>query len=124
MEHVRMQWQHTLPASDELPRGLVVVEVHRGQSRLELLRGWTDDLRASGGAWLLPCDAGGTGVFAGLGTLLEQLLPVVERDAPELLPSHAIELTAVLPALRSMLAPAEALTDTSVGDEAVRSYAV
>jgi tetratricopeptide (TPR) repeat protein len=125
MEHGRMQWQHTLPASDELPRGLVVVEADRGQSRLELLRGWTEGLRASGGgAWLLPCDVGGTGVFAGLGTLLEQLLPVVERDAPELLLRHAIELTAVLPALRSTLAPAEALTDTSVGDEAVRSYAV
>jgi tetratricopeptide (TPR) repeat protein len=119
-----MQWQHTLPAPIDLPRGVVAVEANAGRSRAAVLRSWTHALAADGGAWLLPCDARQTGVFAGMDALVRQLLPWLEREAPDLLRRHAIELSAVIPSLRVPLAPAEGLTDTSVGDEAVRSYAV
>jgi tetratricopeptide (TPR) repeat protein len=120
-----MQWERELPRPAAWTGGVVVLEAARGQSRRRLLQGWVDAAAAEGATgWLLPCDLHESGLWAGVTTVAESLVPLAERHAPELLEEHAIELAAVVPELRPRLEPPETLTDTATGSEAVRNYAV
>lgn len=115
-----MQAEHSLPFS---PRDrVIVVEGRRGEARRAVLERWV--AAAGVPALRLPCNLSGGGLWAGVESLFETLLPTLQQVAPDALKRHAIELGAVLPALAEQARPAETLTDTAVGAEAVRNYAV
>jgi len=103
-----------------------VLEARSGQSRRRLLHAWTQKANEVGTAgWLLPCDIAEAGLWAGVNSLVEAMMPLLERHAPELLEEHALELSAVIPdaaGARDIIP--ETLTDTAVGVEAVRNYAL
>ncbi|HEU4456038.1 MAG TPA: tetratricopeptide repeat protein [Longimicrobium sp.] len=120
-----MRWERDLPDPSATAAGVLVVEAARGRSRRRAMEEWAAGAEGAGAAaWVLPCDIGQGGLWAGTATLLEALLPAVERHAPELLDEHALSLAAVLPALGSHLEVRETLTESSVGVEAVRNYAL
>lgn len=117
--------QSSRPDPSAFPRGIVVLEAQRGQSRRRVLEEWVDRARGGGAAaWLLPCDVRETGLWAGVNTLVREVLPVLEEGAPGRVDRYAIEINTVLPALRSRFALPETLTDSAEGAEAVRNYAV
>lgn len=110
------------PAS---PPHVTVLEAASGAARREWLARWVREARDGGAAgWLLDCDAGREGMWAGVNGWLRELLPEVEKRAPELFVRHDTELTAVLPELRLRVRPRHiTLTEASERDEAVRHYA-
>ncbi|HSU12672.1 tetratricopeptide repeat protein [Longimicrobium sp.] len=122
-----MQPSGSLPLPPFAPGAQVVVlEGAGGAARRERLDAWVRAVVARDGwsAWLLPCDVDRGGLWAGLGTWTEALLPALEADAPELVRRHDNELTQIVPDLRRRLCPRYVtLTDTSTRDEAVRNYA-
>jgi tetratricopeptide (TPR) repeat protein len=104
---------------------ILVLEAPVGQSRRHVLQQWADRAAGQGAAsWLLPCDISQAGLWAGVNSLVEQLLPAVERHASELLDAHALELAAVLPETHGQMKEKETLTASAAGEEAVRNYAM
>lgn len=136
--HLRVGWfSRTEPSPnpemhrDDLPdppsaySGLIILEAPAGQSRRRVLQAWAEKAEAQGAAaWLLPCDVSEAGLWAGVNSLVEKLLPAVERHAPELLDAHTLELSAVLPETHGRLEAQETLTASAAGEEAVRNYAM
>lgn len=115
---------HDLPDPSTLNGGILVLEGRSGQSRQRLLQAWAEKVRAQGAAaWVLPCDVSQAGLWAGVNTLLEQLLPLVEQHAPDLLETHALELSNAVPERHALLESRETLTASAEGPEAVRNYA-
>jgi tetratricopeptide (TPR) repeat protein len=104
---------------------VTVLEASSGAARRAWLERWANEARDAGAAaWLLDCDAGREGMWAGVNGWLRQLLPELEARAPDLFARHDTELTAVLPDLRMRVRPRHiTLTDASEHDEAVRLYA-
>lgn len=120
-----MYREHDLPAPPAAYSGVIVLEAPSGQSRQRVLKAWAEKTEAQGAAtWLLPCDVSQGGLWAGVNFLMEQLLPQVERHAPELLDVHALELSAVLPEAQGLPEVKKTLTAAAVGGEAVRNYAL
>lgn len=122
-----MQWQEALPSYPlDTGAGVIVLEGVAGGSRRRHLQEWLDAARSDGvRTWLLPCDSGVEGIWSGLSNWLEDLLPEIERTAPELVTRYDQELTTVLPALRVRVKNSrESLTDRSSSHESVRNYAV
>ncbi len=106
---------------------LLVLEAPRGAQRRALLGDWARALRAEGAtrAWVLPCDVGQEGLWAGLHAWLGDLLPELRAQAPELVEHHEREIVTVLPeARRSLHTRKLSLTDVAAPTEAVRNYAV
>lgn len=119
-----MHSKHAFPAAQPFPSTVMVVEAPCGQNRRRLLQEWTDAAAAGGAcAWLLPCDEGESGLWAGAATLIEALVPLARQHAPELLDEHANVLSAALPEL-SQSDRSSTLTDVATGVEAVRNYAL
>lgn len=104
---------------------VVVLEAASGPARRAALAALLDAERSTArAAWLLPCDTEREGLWGGLNHWLNELLPALEAQAPDLVRRHDTELTAVLPELRVRLRPRHiTLTDTSQDDESVRNYA-
>lgn len=120
-----MHREHDFPDPHANSGGIFVLEAASGQSRRSLLEAWAQEAEAQGAAaWILPCDVSQAGLWAGANSLLEQLLPIIEQHAPQLLDAHALELSAVLPETRGRVEVRETLTETAVGAEAVRNYAL
>jgi tetratricopeptide (TPR) repeat protein len=120
-----MQLQRELPDPAATAGEIIVLEAPRGQGRRRLLQTYVDRAGgASAGARLLRCEVSGTGLWAGANELMESLLPEIELHAPDLVEEHARELAAVLPAHGARFRAAETLTDSAVGVEAVRNYAM
>jgi tetratricopeptide (TPR) repeat protein len=104
---------------------VVILEAARGTVRRKLLERWTREAKCRGAAaaWTVRCDAGATGLWAGLNEWMEALVPALEQRAPELVVRHDAELVAVLPALRGRITPRHVpLTDVATRDEVVRNY--
>jgi tetratricopeptide (TPR) repeat protein len=120
-----MHWQSREPQAWPQRPGIVVLEGEPGEARDAVIARWLSQQRDSGGpTWRLECrphEEGG--MWAGLNTLIEDLIPALRERAPELLSRHAHELCLVLPALKSQLASRQTLTDTAVNDEKTRNYA-
>jgi tetratricopeptide (TPR) repeat protein len=118
-----MRQEHNLPDPAAVRGGILVLEAPSGQSRRRLLEAWVNEAKTQGAAaWLLPCDTSQGGLWAGVNTLVEQLLPSVEQHAPQLLQAHALELSATVPEIRGRV-EVKTLTAAAVGGEAVRNYA-
>jgi tetratricopeptide (TPR) repeat protein len=115
----------TVPPPAATAPHVTVLEAPSGAARHEWLERWVREARDGGAtAWLLDCDAGREGMWAGVNGWLRELLPALEARAPELFARHDAELAAVLPDLRLRVRPRHiTLTDASEGDEAVRHYA-
>ncbi|HEX2076105.1 MAG TPA: tetratricopeptide repeat protein [Longimicrobium sp.] len=107
------------------PPHVTVLEAPAGRARREWLQARVQAARARDtAAWLLACDAGRGGMWAGVDGWLREILPELEARAPDLFVRHDTELTAVLPDLRLRVRPRHIpLTETSERDEAVRHYA-
>jgi len=102
----------------------VVVEGPRGNARHALLKEAVEGARSAGAsAWLLPCAVSEAGLWAGASNLLEELIPLARQYAPDLLETHHVALSPVVPVLTGGR-EAESLTDTATGVEAVRNYAL
>jgi tetratricopeptide (TPR) repeat protein len=120
-----MHREHDLPDPPAAFSGILVLEAPSGQSRRRVLQAWADKAQAQGAAaWLLPCDVSQAGLWAGVNSLLEKLLPAIERRAPGLLEAHALELSSVLPETHRRMESRETLTSAAMGEEAVRNYAM
>ncbi|MBV9774745.1 MAG: hypothetical protein JO040_12385, partial [Gemmatimonadetes bacterium] len=106
---------------------MIVLEAGRGSARRVELESWLARERDAGvsSTWLLPCDAGEHGVWAGPNAWIESILPDLEARAPELFTRHDSELVAVLPSLRRRVQPRYVpLTEAVVPEESVRNYAM
>lgn len=120
-----MAWQERIPGNHALPAGqVIVVEAPPGAARTAWLADW---LGAAGSdatrTWLLSCDRTHAGPWAGLITLLTDLLPELEAHAPDLLTRHDYELAMILPAIRRRLSIRNpTLTDNAAGAERVRNW--
>ena len=117
-----------IPVTASLPQleigKVTILEAESGQARQNYLRRSLEQVKATGAEiWLLSCDRDEEGPWAGLIDLLTQLLPQVQRQAPELLTQHDHELTRILPALRrSLPVRYPSLTDIAPQQEQIRNY--
>ncbi|HET6231355.1 MAG TPA: tetratricopeptide repeat protein [Longimicrobiaceae bacterium] len=113
------------PYSPALRGQVIVLSAPHSPARSERMAAWVDAARATGAAaWLVSCDTGRAGLWAGLNTWLEAVLREIERDAPDLLARHDAELVAVLPALaRRVTRRHVPLTESAPLEEATRNYA-
>jgi tetratricopeptide (TPR) repeat protein len=103
---------------------VVVVRGFAGVERAAYLTHLVEEAAQQGQpAWLVACD-GRRGVWSGLNTWLEALLPELREHAPDLLQRHDQELTTILPSLRRTLPNSRlSLTDLASRHERVRNYA-
>ncbi|MDB4948826.1 MAG: Tetratricopeptide 2 repeat protein, partial [Gemmatimonadetes bacterium] len=122
-----------MPTQDRLPThfrelagAVVVLEAAAGAARRAALDAWADAARADGAeAWVVSCGVSRSGIWGGLNTWLEDLLPRLRAGAPDLVTRHDRELTAALPRLKREIAVRHlTLTETAQDDEAVRNFAL
>lgn len=120
-----MHWQSREPQAWPQRPGIVVLESEPGEARDAVIARWLSQQRDRGGpTWRLGCRPHeGGGMWAGLHTLIEDLIPALRERAPELLSRHAHELRLVVPALKPQLPSRQTLTDTAEDDERTRNYA-
>jgi tetratricopeptide (TPR) repeat protein len=106
---------------------LLALETPRGPERRALLESWARELRAQGATrtWVLPCDVGQEGLWAGPSAWLADLLPQLRSQAPDLTERHDREIVTILPEARLALQTRKlSLTDVAAPTESVRNYAV
>lgn len=121
-----MQTVHSLSDLAVEPGQTIVLEAPRVEGRDESLRTWAEEsVTPSGRAWLLDCDAGKHGLWAGLDQWLLDLHPELQQKAPRLIEHHSHELVNIVPSLRrSIRSTMTTLTDAAQADESVRNYAI
>ena len=106
------------------PPGAEVLEIESGADRDVAVERWLSGRRDQGGpTWRLRCRPQDGGVWAGMSTLFECLVPAIGASAPELLELHARELCLVLPRLQAELEFPMSLADTVGDHEKTRNYA-
>jgi tetratricopeptide (TPR) repeat protein len=105
---------------------VIVLEAEPGHARREVVARWIGEAdRAGAATWLLECDVVARGIWSGLNEWLEDLLPRVRQEAPDLVGKHASELTSILPRLHGGSgSQPRTLTDIATGSESVRNYAL
>jgi tetratricopeptide (TPR) repeat protein len=119
-----MHWQHREPHVWPVRPGITVLESEPGEARDDVVARWLSQRRDGGGAvWHLRCRPQDGGTWAGLNTLVEDLVPALRERAPDLLARHSHELCLVAPSLTSELAFPRSLTDTVEDEERSRNYA-
>jgi len=122
-----MHWHSVEPASWPERAGVVILEGEPGEARDAVVARWVarrgERGQPCGPTWHLACDQPERGPWAGLDTLIEDLVPTLRKLAPDLLASHAHELCLVVPALGSDVEFPQSLTDTVEGEEKTRNYA-
>ncbi|MDX6708508.1 MAG: hypothetical protein QOI48_4354 [Solirubrobacteraceae bacterium] len=119
-----MQWQRSEPQCWPQAAGVIVLEAEPGAARDDVVTRWLDERRNTGGpTWHVHCRQQEGGPWAGLDTLVEELVAAIRERAPELLARHSHELCLVVPRLESELTFPRSLTDTSEEDEKTRNYA-
>jgi tetratricopeptide (TPR) repeat protein len=124
-----MTWQCSEPQCWPPAPGVSVLAGNRGEARHAVVAGWlaeqalAHDREGAGQMLRLRCRPEDGGPWAGLRGLLQELVPSVRRDAPDLLCRHAQELCLALPELRSELGFPQSLTDTVPEEEKTRNYA-
>jgi tetratricopeptide (TPR) repeat protein len=120
-----VRWQRREPKYSSHSKGAVtVLEAEPGQPRDAVKDRWLSESRGAGAqAWLLRCAPESGGIWAGLGDLMEHLVPRIRETAPDLVFAHSNELCLVVPGLRSELAVTKSLTDAADDEEKTRNYA-
>jgi tetratricopeptide (TPR) repeat protein len=102
---------------------VTVLKAKAGQARQNHLQRSLESVKSDEQIWFLTSDRNIGGPWAGLIELLNQILPEVQRHAPELVIQHDYELTRVLPALRRTLPVRHpSLTDIAPQKEQIRNY--
>jgi tetratricopeptide (TPR) repeat protein len=118
-----MHWQGREPQSWPQTAGVVVLEAEPGAARDAVVSRWTSERAEAGGrCWRLECAPAVGGTWAGLNTLVADLVRELRGRAPDLLSRHAHELCLVLPALEAELDFPQTLTDTIAADERTRNH--
>jgi tetratricopeptide (TPR) repeat protein len=119
-----MDWQDREPQAWPTRPGVAILEGEPGEARDAVVARWLSNRRHVGGpAWRLQCHPQEGGMWAGLDTLIEDLIPALRERAPDLLSRHAHEICLVVTALKSDLSFPESLTDTADDEEKTRNYA-
>lgn len=103
---------------------LIVVRAAPGVARRGILGEWAaGNVGADGRTYRLSCNFKQSGPWSGVKELVEQLLPQVEEQAPELVQRHGTEIFLSAPmAGRRIGLVAPSLTDIAVPEEKVRNY--
>lgn len=117
-----MKWQSEL--SFDPSHRVTLLAAAAGQDRRRHIAQWLTEARQHGRAvWILPCDRGLNGPWAGLIELFGELVPRLQAAAPELLIKHDYELAIVIPTLQRTIAVRNpTLTDVSNDNERTRNY--
>jgi tetratricopeptide (TPR) repeat protein len=111
-------------ATAAAPGRCVILEAGRGRARRAYVESVLDAARTAGAeALVASCSIEAGGPWAGLADILRALLPAIDDAAPELVRTHAYELSHALPELRERFPLTGGnLTDASPVKERVRSY--
>jgi tetratricopeptide (TPR) repeat protein len=120
-----MEWQHNMPTQPLNWVGQVILlEAEPGECRRDQLQQCLHQAQASGAStWLLSCDRSQGGPWAGLKDMLNDLIPKIQAEAPDLLIKHDYELASILPGLeRTISVRNPNLTDIAPKNERVRNY--
>jgi tetratricopeptide (TPR) repeat protein len=120
-----MQWHTDIPQElfDQVGQ-VILLEAKPGRPRHDLLQRWLYTAQEQHAmTWLLSCDRAADGPWAGLKDLLDDLIPHLWVDAPELITRHDYELAMILPALRRKISVRNpTLTDQSTQSERTRNW--
>ncbi len=121
-----MDWHYDIPIpSPNSNNRVILLEASPGEARCLRIQQWLEAAQFEGAStWLLSCDRGLDGPWAGLKDLLNDLVPKIQAEAPELLIKHDYELANVLPSLQRIISVRNpSLTDVSNANERTRNYA-
>jgi tetratricopeptide (TPR) repeat protein len=120
-----MQWQRREPSYSAHSRGAVTVfEAAPGPARDAVVQQWLSQGHSRGAyIWRLRCAPEAGGIWAGVADLLDQLIPRIQKAAPDLISAHSYELCLIMAGLRTQLAITESLTDVAGDDERTRNFA-
>jgi tetratricopeptide (TPR) repeat protein len=119
-----MHWQHLEPQSWPQRPGVIVFESEPGEARDDVVARWLSQRRDSGGwFWRVNCRPEEGGIWAGMSTIIEDLVPALRERAPHLLARHSQELCLIAPSLRSELEFPQSLTETVEDEEKTRNFA-
>lgn len=112
-----------MPLADST--AIAIVEAAAGNARrLWMERHLSEIAPLDARTWMLSCDFDSGGPWAGARELLESLFPAIQKQMPDLVKKHALELIYVLPQLRRTLALRNpSLTDLAPRHERSRNYA-
>jgi tetratricopeptide (TPR) repeat protein len=113
-----------LPLSQRTDGEVIILEAPSGQNRHRYLQEQLKTAQKnSASTWLLTCDFKEEGPWAGLKDLLNDLIPKIQSEAPDLLIKHDYELANVLPSLQKTISVRNPnLTDISQQHERTRNY--
>lgn len=111
-------------AADESLSRILIIEGAAGPARRRRLQSRLESSGASGArAFCVSCDFDSGGPWAGVSEVFAELLPDIQRQNPQLVERHALELVSVLPRLRhSLHVRNPSLTDLASAEEKTRSY--
>jgi tetratricopeptide (TPR) repeat protein len=119
-----MQWQTREPQyAASRPGSVAILEAAQGWRRDAAVQRWLDGARAGGAeTWRLECAQEVGGVWAGLGDLVESLIPRIRQSEPDLLAAYGYEISLVLPHHAGRLPVSRPLTETTAPGERTRNY--
>jgi len=122
-----MQWQPGEPQYTALMAttagAVTILESSPGARRDAVVEQWLGQATEAGAAtWRLECAQETGGVWAGLGDLVESLLPQILRDLPDLAAACGYEISLVLPRYEGQLQVTRPLTETTAPGERTRNY--
>jgi tetratricopeptide (TPR) repeat protein len=119
-----MHWQRCEPDYIAKASGAVyVLESGPGSRRHAAVEQWLGQARAAGAdTWRLDCAPENAGVWAGLGDLVESLIPQMLASQPELMAAYGYEISLVLPHYDSQLSVSRPLAETTAPGERTRNY--
>lgn len=111
-------------AADESLSRILIIEGAAGPARRRQLQSRLESSGSSGArAFCVSCDFDFGGPWAGVSEVFAELFPDIQRQAPQLVERHALELVSVLPRLRhSLHVRNPSLTDLASAEEKTRSY--
>lgn len=108
----------------DFAKPIVVLEASVGAGRTRWISEWVEECTRMGArTFNLACDFEYGGPWAGVTQLFSDLLPEIQRDRPELIEQHGLELVYILPVLRRSVSIRNPnLTDLAPSSERTRNY--
>jgi tetratricopeptide (TPR) repeat protein len=117
-----MNWHHLLTTSTAQ---VILFASKPGEARDNYLQQQLDIAQHNKATtWFLSCNRDQNGPWAGLADMFSDIVPQIQKQAPDLISKHDYELVAILPALRRTISVRNPnLTDTSASKrELSRNY--
>jgi len=110
--------------SEKLWQPVLVLEAPPGSARVDWMQGWLEECKENGArTFAVSCDFAAGGPWAGVTDLFGELIGEIQRERPDLIERHALELVYILPLLRqSVTVRNPNLTDLAPRSERTRNY--